>query len=114
MANNQSFGVNHEKMIFVVNQIYRSCENLNAIKLNFDEVLQEFHKKYDRSFGHEFANSLNDLSSKYEIVVKNILSFAEDFTKINNLAKNTDEELQLNIKRDIAKFDSSYYIKNYK
>jgi len=114
MADNQAFGVNHDKMLFVVNQIYNSCENLNSIKLSFDELLQDFHVKYDGSFGHNFKNSLDDLSSKYEVVVKNILSFVEDFTKINNLAKNTDEELQINIKRDVAKFDSNYYIEDYK
>lgn len=114
MADNKSFGVNHEKIVFVVNQIYRSCENLNAIKLNFDELIQDFHRKYDGSFGHNFKNSLDALSSKYDIVVKNILSFTEDFSKINSLVKNVDDELQLNIKKDTAKFDSNYYIENYK
>jgi len=114
MANNNSFGVNQDKIPSVVNLIYKSCENLNSLKLSLDEIIEDFHIKYDSTFGNEFKSSLDDLSFKYSTVVSNILSYTEEFSKLSSLIDRESEEISLNIKKDINTFLADNYIEKYK
>lgn len=82
MGNNYISGINEQQVIVIINKITSNIEKLESRFNQIDIIISNTNSHYKASSADEFRKKYDNIRLNYDIVKKNLLSYADD---LNNL-----------------------------
>ena len=90
-------GVNVDGIDKLILDIYNYAEKINKTLNQITNVVEQTKSFYDCDIANDYRNKFNNFKTNFNIINKNIQSYAEDLIKLKNKYRDVD----MNITNDV-------------
>ncbi len=99
-------GINYEAMDKLILDIYSYAEKVNKTLNQILDVVDDTKNFYECEAATNYRNKFNSFSANFNIINKNLISYAEDMIKLKNKYIVSDQNLVSTLKTATAKMES--------
>ena len=110
---NNNSGINDQKIDKLILDIYEINEKVRKTLDQISETMEKTKTSWKSSEANQLRNTYDNFKTNYNIIVKNINSYAEDFTKLKNSYKRNDIEMGKKIKLYMIDLDKTFEVNKY-
>lgn len=99
-------GINIDSVDKLILDIYNYAERINKTLNQISNVVDQTRNFYVCDAANNYRNRFNSFRTNFNVVNKNVISYAEDLIKLKNRYQNIDDNMTQTIKRAISRVDS--------
>lgn len=99
-------GINIDSVDKLILDIYNYAERINKTLNQISNVVDQTKSFYACDAADNYRNKFNSFRTNFNVVNKNVISYAEDLIKLKNKYQNIDDNMTQTIKRAISRVDS--------
>lgn len=99
-------GINIDSVDKLILDIYNYAERINKTLNQISNVVDQTRNFYVCDAANNYRNRFNSFRTNFNVVNKNVISYAEDLIKLKNRYQNIDDNMTQSIKKAISNVDS--------
>lgn len=98
-------GINLDSVDKLILDIYNYAERVNKTLNQISDVVDQTKTFYVCDAADNYRNKFNSFRTNFNVVNKNLVSYAEDLIKLKNRYQNMSDEITQTINKAIAKIE---------
>lgn len=102
-------GINIDSIDKLILDIYNYAERVNKTLNQITDVVDQTKNFYDCEAAQNYRNKFNSFKTNFNVINKNLNSYAEDLIKLKNKYQNVDSNITDTIKKAIMNMQNRNY-----
>lgn len=102
-------GINIDSIDKLILDIYNYAERVNKTLNQIMDVVDQTKNFYDCEAAQNYRNKFNSFKTNFNVINKNLNSYAEDLIKLKNKYQNVDSNITDTIKKAIMNMQNRNY-----